>query len=175
MHSNHNNEPLHGMQDLAQHRVEARLQREADKVLLDQIASLESQVATLTEACSKKDEALRELLDDNSDDNYCESTCACVGHESDCEFSEEQCRTKWRNLVIAHALSLTPASVAQRAEEATTAYRQTDDDYNTWECEKCHEVWCFNEGTPKDNEWRYCPKCGRRVVEVIAKARGEQP
>jgi hypothetical protein len=125
---------------------------------------MEREVAAMRAVVREKDEALEQFLIGAKHES-----CAYAPEDPDptwhcCNWSEvvEQ---------VEAALSLTPASVAQRAEEATTAYRQTDDDYNTWECEKCHEVWCFNEGTPKDNEWRYCPKCGRRIVEVIAKVK----
>ena len=111
MHSNHNNEPLHGMQDLAQHRVEARLQREADKVLLDQIASLETQVATLTEAMGKKDEALRQFLIGAKHES-------CMYAPEDPDPTWHCCN--WSEVVeqVEAALSLTPASVTQQAEEA---------------------------------------------------------
>lgn len=30
----------------------------------------------------------------------------------------------------------------------------------------CGIDWCFTDGTLKDNEVNYCPKCGRKVIEV---------
>ena len=32
--------------------------------------------------------------------------------------------------------------------------------WNIWECSNCHEEFCIEEGTPKDNEYRFCPNCG---------------
>jgi hypothetical protein len=142
--------------------------------LAARVPDLEGEVATLRAVCGKQHEALKAIADVFSEgcpyfrkatSTHCEVNCSPTSLSR----IDEECYVLRKH--INDALSLTPASVAQRAEEATTAYHQTDDDYNTWECEKCHEVWCFNEGTPKDNEWRYCPKCGRRAVEVIAKAR----
>lgn len=44
-----------------------------------------------------------------------------------------------------------------------TPYTDYDD---TYECSVCGESWTFIEGTPKDNEAYYCPKCGARMDEV---------
>lgn len=68
--------------------------------------SLRAELAERDAECAAMRWALEELSDDaNSDDNYCEATCDCIGREDECEYSEEHCRTKWRNLVIRHALS----------------------------------------------------------------------
>ena len=32
--------------------------------------------------------------------------------------------------------------------------------WNIWECSVCLEEFCVEEGTPKDNEYNYCPNCG---------------
>lgn len=68
--------------------------------------SLKRQLAEANAACATMRKALEELVyDTNSDDNYCEATCDCIGREEECEYSESHCRTKWRNLVIRYALS----------------------------------------------------------------------
>jgi len=38
---------------------------------------------------------------------------------------------------------------------------------NVWACRKCDMEWSLEDGTPFENEIRYCPKCGRRVVAEI--------
>ena len=35
--------------------------------------------------------------------------------------------------------------------------------WNIWECSACHEEFCIEEGTPKDNEYKYCPNCGAKM------------
>lgn len=35
-----------------------------------------------------------------------------------------------------------------------------NDDKNTFECSKCGMAFTLNEGTPKDNDYNYCPNCG---------------
>lgn len=44
-----------------------------------------------------------------------------------------------------------------------TPYTDYDD---TYECSVCGDSWTFIEGTPKDNEAYYCPKCGAKMDEV---------
>lgn len=39
----------------------------------------------------------------------------------------------------------------------------TDDDSNSWQCNKCDALWVLESGSPKDNDMDYCPKCGRAI------------
>ena len=32
-----------------------------------------------------------------------------------------------------------------------------------YKCPCCNEYWALMEGTPKDNEYNYCPKCGQKL------------
>lgn len=32
-------------------------------------------------------------------------------------------------------------------------------------CSECGEPWILNEGTPEENNMRYCPSCGARMNE----------
>ena len=45
--------------------------------------------------------------------------------------------------------------------------RKDDDDYILYGCSNCNEEWVFEDGTPKDNSYNYCPKCGAKIKEVI--------
>ena len=38
------------------------------------------------------------------------------------------------------------------------------DNEDTWECSVCHEPFTLICGTPKDNLYNYCPKCGARLI-----------
>lgn len=40
-----------------------------------------------------------------------------------------------------------------------------DPDANTYECPECHEPFTLIEGTPAENEYNFCPKCGARLIE----------
>lgn len=32
-----------------------------------------------------------------------------------------------------------------------------------YQCPACKEYWALMEGTPKDNEYNYCPNCGQKL------------
>ncbi len=42
-----------------------------------------------------------------------------------------------------------------------------EEEANAWESE-CGLVWCLDEGTPKENEMAFCPKCGRHLTQRVA-------
>jgi rubrerythrin len=48
-------------------------------------------------------------------------------------------------------------------QKETCEWTQSNEDNNVWECSKCDAVWIFMEGSPKDNEMDYCPRCGRII------------
>ena len=50
--------------------------------------------------------------------------------------------------------------------EECTFTRQDNDWTIVYECSNCKEVWCYEDGTPKDNCYNYCPECGAKIVEV---------
>ena len=41
-----------------------------------------------------------------------------------------------------------------------------DDDWSLWEG-TCGAAWTLEEGSPDDNNMRFCPECGRPLVTVI--------
>lgn len=36
-----------------------------------------------------------------------------------------------------------------------------------WQCEQCEEKWVVIDGTPTENNYRYCPGCGCKISEFI--------
>lgn len=36
-------------------------------------------------------------------------------------------------------------------------------DCDTWECSECKNLFTTLEGTPKDNDFHYCPNCGAKM------------
>lgn len=50
-------------------------------------------------------------------------------------------------------------------EPNTCTYTLIDDDSNIWECSNCRDVWTFLSGTPEDNQMKYCPMCGTKIIE----------
>lgn len=49
---------------------------------------------------------------------------------------------------------------------ATCTWSQVDDIHtpDTWEAD-CGALWTFTDGGPKDNNMRFCPKCGKHVQQ----------
>ena len=42
-------------------------------------------------------------------------------------------------------------------EDETETYTENHD---TWECSECHEPFILTEGTPEENKFYFCPRCG---------------
>ena len=46
-------------------------------------------------------------------------------------------------------------------------FKQVDfyngDGSNTWECSNCKKVWQFDEGSPMENNYNFCPHCGEKI------------
>ncbi len=47
----------------------------------------------------------------------------------------------------------------------TCIYILVDEDSNSWECSQCREWWMLTSGSPEDNEMKFCPKCGTKIIE----------
>lgn len=43
--------------------------------------------------------------------------------------------------------------------------RWEDYEENTWQCSECGEQFYLEDGTPQENEYRYCPNCGAKMDE----------
>jgi len=47
-------------------------------------------------------------------------------------------------------------------ERGTCEWKLDEPAWNAWRT-SCDQLWCFAEGTPKENKVRYCHFCGKRV------------
>lgn len=51
-----------------------------------------------------------------------------------------------------------------------TAKWENEDDYYgdsiIWCCSVCKDRFVLNDGTPEENNYKYCPSCGARMVEL---------
>ena len=43
----------------------------------------------------------------------------------------------------------------------------TGEGSNTYECSYCGFVLQLMEGTPEENQYNYCPKCGKRLIVKV--------
>jgi NAD-dependent SIR2 family protein deacetylase len=46
----------------------------------------------------------------------------------------------------------------------TCTYTLVDEDSNTWECSECRHWWTLNNGSPEDNNMKFCPRCGAEII-----------
>lgn len=51
----------------------------------------------------------------------------------------------------------------KRAKECT--FREDGTEECLWHCSNCHDEWIFYEGTPEENNLKYCPHCGAKVIK----------
>ena len=40
-----------------------------------------------------------------------------------------------------------------------------DIDEYIFECSECHEIYYLNDGTPKEQQYNYCPNCGAKLCK----------
>jgi rubrerythrin len=65
-------------------------------------------------------------------------------------------------------LGVDNAPAADVAPVVRSRWREREDRYygwNVWECMNCHEEFILEEGTPVDNEYKFCPNCGAMMEE----------
>ena len=59
----------------------------------------------------------------------------------------------------------------KRTEESGTTNPHWERVYDTtdgaYACSECGNIWWLDEGTPRDNEMHYCPKCGSRMADFV--------
>lgn len=51
------------------------------------------------------------------------------------------------------------------AEAVQGEWIEVEDDYDNiyWECSNCEDAFVLEVGTPKDNNYNFCPNCGARM------------
>lgn len=49
----------------------------------------------------------------------------------------------------------------------TTCTWTHDDDEGSWDAE-CGERWSITEGTPEENNFRFCPGCGKTIKTIYS-------
>jgi len=50
-------------------------------------------------------------------------------------------------------------------EQKECAFREDGTEECLWHCSNCHDEWLFYEGTPEENNLKYCPHCGAKVIK----------
>lgn len=63
-------------------------------------------------------------------------------------------------------LELLPSAQPERKKgEWIFCENETGEGSNTYKCSACGEIQMLIDGTPKENGWAYCPKCGSKMDE----------
>ena len=60
-------------------------------------------------------------------------------------------------------------ALLKEQEERTGRWVLDDDDTNTWECSECGSLQIIIDGTPFDNSWFYCPRCGCKMERQVSR------
>ena len=50
-------------------------------------------------------------------------------------------------------------------EQKECTFREDGTEECLWHCSNCHDEWLFYEGTPEENNLKYCPHCGAKVIK----------
>jgi len=51
-------------------------------------------------------------------------------------------------------------------EERYCIWKDEQYDPEDWET-GCGEMWCLLTGTPEENRMKFCPYCGKKILQVI--------
>ncbi len=70
------------------------------------------------------------------------------------------------------AYSVTKMSMAENRAGTCTWTVVDPWEGDTWKS-SCGQEWCFNEGSPKENQMNFCHSCGRSLVEEYPDPRME--
>ena len=50
-------------------------------------------------------------------------------------------------------------------EQKECTFREDGTEECLWYCSNCHDEWLLYEGTPEENNLKYCPHCGAKVIK----------
>lgn len=71
--------------------------------------------------------------------------------------------------VIRGVNELPAADVEPRRKTGTWTEENVYFDSYAWRCSVCKEDWNLIEGTPFENNMRFCPKCGAEMIAEVPK------
>lgn len=59
-------------------------------------------------------------------------------------------------------------------EQKECTFREYGAEEGLWYCSNCHDEWLFYEGTPEENNLKYCPHCGAKVIKYESYIESEE-
>ena len=85
-----------------------------------------------------------------------------------CAKEHENDRTSTGHIIVSDLCRDTANLLETLEQEPKTGHWIVEDMFDgdvAYRCSACNELFCIIEGTPKDNEYNYCPNCGVKMVE----------
>lgn len=87
-------------------------------------------------------------------------------NKKSCEFSmNDVAPIGWTLKGLVNELSTFPSANVVERKVGKWLFWQDDPDANVYECSACHEPLTLNEGTPRENNFNFCPFCGLPMKE----------
>lgn len=71
----------------------------------------------------------------------------------------------YRGLVKAHKIITDLPPVTPQPKIGHWIMENMSDGDVGYRCSECNELFWLECGTPKDNRYNFCPKCGERLIE----------
>ena len=69
----------------------------------------------------------------------------------------------WEGLIIAQDIVKNIPSAEPERKRGKWVYKPNEYDDNTYECSQCGEPWTLIDGTPEENNMKFCPNCGAEL------------
>lgn len=89
---------------------------------------------------------------------YC-IECVNCGCRSAYKYTEAKAVQAWNR-----AMGATDTNVGDKErKKGTWLHKPNEYDDDTYECSQCGEPWTLIEGTPEENNMKFCPNCGARL------------
>lgn len=70
---------------------------------------------------------------------------------------------KWTIDRIQRVIYMQPIDDAEPVRRGCWIADQDIDERAYYICSCCHESFCFEAGTPEENEYHFCPNCGAKM------------
>ena len=87
-------------------------------------------------------------------------------NKKSCEFSmNDVAPIGWTLCGLVNELATFPSADVVERKVGKWLFWQDDPDANVYECSACHEPLTLNEGTPRENNFNFCPFCGLPMKE----------
>ena len=96
------------------------------------------------------------------------------------------CSAEEADAVALHIATFDPRMVLALLDEIERLRREREEivdgetrfvlyhpDFDWWECQACRFLWEFENGNPYEDNMRFCPRCGRRIVREAQHLAGE--